>query len=31
MKRMFAIVYEILQEIGQARAAQRINQGRWDY
>jgi hypothetical protein len=31
MKRFFNVVYEVLEEIGRARAAQRINQSRWDY
>jgi hypothetical protein len=31
MKRFFTVVYEVLEEIGRARAAQRINQGRWNY
>lgn len=31
MKRAFIFVYEVLQEIGRARAAQRINSRSWDY
>jgi hypothetical protein len=31
MKRFFTIVYEVLQEIGQARARQRLNYRSWDY
>lgn len=31
MKRAFIFVYEVLQEIGRARAAQRINNRCWDY
>ncbi len=31
MKQFFNMVYSILQEIGRARAAQRLNHRRWDY
>lgn len=31
MKQFFTAIYDILQEIGRARAAQRLNHRSWDY
>ncbi len=31
MKRIFSFIYEVLHEIGRARAAQRLNHRSWDY
>lgn len=31
MKRWFTVIWEVLHEIGQARARQRLNSRGWDY
>jgi hypothetical protein len=31
MKRFFTVIYEVLEEIGRARAAQRLGRNGWDY
>jgi len=31
MKRFFTVVYGVLEEIGRARAAQRLSHRSWDY
>lgn len=31
MKRFFTVIYEVLEEIGRARAAQRLGRTGWDY
>jgi hypothetical protein len=31
MKRFFTVIYEVLEEIGRARAAQRLGHRGWDY
>lgn len=31
MKQFFTAIYDILQEIGRARAAQRLGRNGWDY
>lgn len=31
MKRFFIMIYEVLEEISRARAAQRLNHRGWDY
>ena len=31
MKRVFDFIWEVLQEIGQARAQQRLGRQGWDY
>lgn len=31
MKRFFTVIYEVLEEIGRARAAHRLSHRGWDY